>query len=327
MAGERELASLRPVRWHRIIDLVQQAGIEIAPWAVKRDGSPVKDPPKNPKYCYNWAFGGEGEPTVLCIWHSTMRLLDGQIVFVGNLRAYAMALERATESRLRSKKERDRARRQAKRAQDFDRKLQRAFRRGETVRVVSLLGEQGDDGEPGVGASNAELRYLDPVPWTVASYLDDGHFRLIRGASDAEAPEATVLFPSTPLFVDQFSLPIAPQGQIVTAKAYPRSSEVRSSVLKRAAGVCEHCRAAGFKTGSGAIYLETHHVVPLAEGGPDMEWNVLALCPNDHARAHYGVDRDELRQRFVCMLIEKFPAADQALRSHVQSHHTGTSGP
>ncbi|WP_407646473.1 HNH endonuclease [Henriciella aquimarina] len=49
---------------------------------------------------------------------------------------------------------------------------------------------------------------------------------------------------------------------------------------------------------SGALYLETHHIQPLAEGGADTLTNVIALCPNDHRKAHYGLDildfRDEL---------------------------------
>lgn len=45
----------------------------------------------------------------------------------------------------------------------------------------------------------------------------------------------------------------------------------------------------------GAIYLETHHVVPLSEGGTDLVTNVAALCPNDHKRAHFGSDANFIR--------------------------------
>jgi hypothetical protein len=58
--------------------------------------------------------------------------------------------------------------------------------------------------------------------------------------------------------------------------------------------VCELCGEPGFLTAAGSIYLETHHVVPLSLDGPDHESNVVALCPNDHRRAHFGSDRDVL---------------------------------
>ena len=41
--------------------------------------------------------------------------------------------------------------------------------------------------------------------------------------------------------------------------------------------------------------METHHIVPLSEGGSDGDDNVAALCPNHHREAHYGVDRDQIQ--------------------------------
>lgn len=43
-----------------------------------------------------------------------------------------------------------------------------------------------------------------------------------------------------------------------------------------------------------SVYFETHHVVPLAEGGADHESNVVALCANDHPRAHFAEIKDEI---------------------------------
>jgi 5-methylcytosine-specific restriction protein A len=56
----------------------------------------------------------------------------------------------------------------------------------------------------------------------------------------------------------------------------------------------------------GRIYLETHHVVPLSEKGVDHEWNVVALCPNDHREAHHGERRDAIRTRLLAMLAEVY---------------------
>jgi 5-methylcytosine-specific restriction protein A len=45
----------------------------------------------------------------------------------------------------------------------------------------------------------------------------------------------------------------------------------------------------------GKVFLETHHVIPLSEGGGDTEGNVVALCPNHHREAHHGANRDRMR--------------------------------
>lgn len=69
----------------------------------------------------------------------------------------------------------------------------------------------------------------------------------------------------------------------------------------RARGVCELCGTEGFRTAAGQVYLETHHVAPLSEGGLDQVSNVVALCPNDHRRAHHGSDRSDIRSRLTDM--------------------------
>jgi len=138
----------------------------------------------------------------------------------------------------------------------------------------------------------------------VHAYDDaSGRVRLVRGE--------TPLVSST--FVDQFSVPEPVEKRQVSAARYPRSAEVRASVLRRSQGICEHCGTPGFKTVDGAIYLETHHVVALADGGADQEWNVVALCANDHRHAHYGERRDKVREELLEKLAALHPAAQTAL--------------
>ena len=57
--------------------------------------------------------------------------------------------------------------------------------------------------------------------------------------------------------------------------------------------------------GDGRVYLETHHIVPLAENGRDTEQNVIALCPNEHREAHSGAKKIELRQLFADLICKK----------------------
>lgn len=80
-----------------------------------------------------------------------------------------------------------------------------------------------------------------------------------------------------------------PKKQSVTTESYYRDPQVKAWVLKRADGKCEQCnKAAPFKHPDGTKYLETHHVVPLSDGGEDTVENSIALCPNCHREVHYG---------------------------------------
>jgi hypothetical protein len=85
-----------------------------------------------------------------------------------------------------------------------------------------------------------------------------------------------------------------PDPKSRTINSYPRDPKVREEVLKRAKGKCEFCGTPGFECEDGGRYLESHHIIRLADDGEDRRMNVIALCPNDHREAHYGVNRDDL---------------------------------
>jgi len=73
---------------------------------------------------------------------------------------------------------------------------------------------------------------------------------------------------------------------------FERDPAVRAWVLNQADGKCELCGSKGpFQTDEGDFFLEVHHVVPLAEDGPDVIENAVALCPNCHRRCHLSIDR------------------------------------
>ncbi len=82
-----------------------------------------------------------------------------------------------------------------------------------------------------------------------------------------------------------------------TRSEYEKDPLVRAWVLQQARGICELCRKPGpFRDVRGSWYLETHHVLPLAEGGPDTVENTVALCPNCHRRCGVSPDADKVRQ-------------------------------
>jgi 5-methylcytosine-specific restriction endonuclease McrA len=87
-----------------------------------------------------------------------------------------------------------------------------------------------------------------------------------------------------------------------TPATYLRDQKVRSAVLLRAAGRCEYCGEEGFLKEDDSRYLETHHVIALANDGADKLTNVIALCPNDHRKAHFSSKRGSIEQEMLVKL-------------------------
>lgn len=76
----------------------------------------------------------------------------------------------------------------------------------------------------------------------------------------------------------------------VTTRVYKRSPYVVAEVLLRANGKCQSCRCdAPFLKEDGTPFLEVHHIEWLSKGGEGSVENAIALCPNCHRQAHYGV--------------------------------------
>lgn len=313
---ESVLESLHPSRNERIMDLVADAGIDVTSWGIRKDGSLIDNPCTNQTYCYEWAFGGGDQPTALCIWHSSLVISRGLILYDRNMRQYALELDRVAIDRSVRSDARSRARAQAKRARNFDLLLQHAYRKSGPVRVIMLEGKRHSQPDLGWDTSKVQYRTLDSEAWYVHFYSDDdGSCRLVRGIPPARILNGEDISPTQPVFVDQFSLPVPVVKHESTGFIFDRSSEVRRAVLERAAGVCECCGVLGFKMDNGRIFLETHHVIPLSKNGPDEKWNVVAICPNDHRRAHFGEDRAALRDQFIENLLVTYPGVESVFRA------------
>lgn len=90
-------------------------------------------------------------------------------------------------------------------------------------------------------------------------------------------------------------------GNIITREVittYHERSQVISEYIKnRASGICDLCgKEAPFKTKTGKPYLESHHVITLADGGPDVMYNAVALCPNCHRKMHAIKDKKDIQK-------------------------------
>jgi 5-methylcytosine-specific restriction enzyme A len=110
---------------------------------------------------------------------------------------------------------------------------------------------------------------------------------------------------------DEIAAPAVAQKD-ANGKVYMRDPAVRALVLLRAKGKCEFCGVDGFLKYDGKVYLETHHIVPLSEGGPDHVRNVIALCPNHHREAHFGKKRAVLRDDLQMIVATRLTVGTNA---------------
>ncbi len=90
------------------------------------------------------------------------------------------------------------------------------------------------------------------------------------------------------------------QSKTMEARLYYRSNAVKQYALARSNGVCEYCgHKAPFKTKQGAPYLEVHHLLRVADGGPDSPDGVAALCPNCHRNIHLGSTGADINDKLI----------------------------
>ncbi len=90
-----------------------------------------------------------------------------------------------------------------------------------------------------------------------------------------------------------------PSRQEYIGERYFRDPTVRKNVLSRARGFCEYCGKPGFVRENRTSYLECHHIIALASDGADKMTNVIALCPNHHREAHFGLNRGALELKMI----------------------------
>lgn len=76
-----------------------------------------------------------------------------------------------------------------------------------------------------------------------------------------------------------------------------RNQFIAEYTKERAKGVCDLCgKEAPFCDKNGKPYLESHHVITLAEGGPDGIYNTVAICPNCHRKIHVLNNKEDIKK-------------------------------
>ena len=274
------IEALMPKTKNCVFDLVEEAGFDMQDWVESYSGG--ANYKANPKYCYEWAYIQPGKVVILNLWHADMTEKDGQVTHRGNYRRDADFYRKSS-----SKPQ------WVKRATTLDQAIRTARDGSLPVRVIVLKGKVREKDDPAATPSKVSFRELDGDPWTITAYNDaTGEYELTRGILEQQ-------------YVDQFDINEAETPTLgrheVNISTFVRNAAVRRGALARAVGRCELCGEPGFEMTTGALYLETHHIVPLSEGGPDHLSNVVAVCPNDHRRAHFGRDRDEIARRLAAV--------------------------
>lgn len=88
-----------------------------------------------------------------------------------------------------------------------------------------------------------------------------------------------------------------------------RNQFIAEYTKNRANGICDLCgEPAPFIDKNGKPYLESHHVITLADGGPDVIYNTVAICPNCHRKIHILNNKDDTKK--LEKIILKYLLAD-----------------
>ncbi|MFK7701717.1 HNH endonuclease [Pseudomonas caspiana] len=313
-----DIASIRPIKKQLIIDAVAACGIDVGAWSFKRDGiTPVKTPQSNGGFCYEWSFRGVGNTIlVLCVWYEELVIVDGVVKFFGNLKKFSDDLIRELEKQRRNQK-RTVTDPRINRADHFTQTVRLAYDNETSVRVVIVRGPVRVIEDENKDNDRAIARQLDSEAWNVEFFnADSGEFVLVRsrkpgagykdGIREAGAETRFVAglvvdanWDERNDVVDQFVAEPRDEFYVLNGEKRRRDPNVRRQVLARSKGLCELTGVPGFETENGGTYLETHHIVPLCEGGPDTMENMIALSAEAHRMAHYGRNRDELRSDFI----------------------------
>lgn len=76
-------------------------------------------------------------------------------------------------------------------------------------------------------------------------------------------------------------------SRVTKSVTYERNMYVAEYAKRRAKGKCQLCGVdAPFIDKNGEPFLESHHVLKLADGGEDTIYNCAGICPNCHRKCH-----------------------------------------
>ena len=266
------LAEIEPNSIQRIIDLVEEAGVDVSDWSNFAGASPSK----NPKYCYNWSFLEPESVVVLCLWYDDMLPQDDNIIYDLNYPAILAGFSNgaASTSRGRATKMRD----------DIAAAMEQAL----PVRVIVCQGKRKSADNS--AASRVKFRHLDREPWSIRRVAAD-HYELRRGGPQ-------------PAFGDEAPEYEGYEGEVRRwfrvhrrREARLRREKIRMALQNNGGRLICEVPGCGFDFfarygGLGRGYAHVHHKEQLSTApsdGRSVKLNDLAVvCANCHAMIHVG---------------------------------------
>jgi hypothetical protein len=299
------LDKLKPQVRTNVIDVLKSLEIDVSSWGYRKNGSPIENPSLNSSKSSDWTYGGVGsETTVLFLWHSSLKIdTDGKTIFIKDSfksykEHYSSILGNTKEGSKHSASPR------YEKAQQFERVVAKLFESGGPCRVALLTAQDKNNQDDAGDERSVKFRELDSENWYVHGFSwISGEFKLVRGITQ----------PIEAKMDSQFDLNEPPDKYPTTGSAYWRSLDIKEKVLSRSNGICEFCSTPAFQTYKNTLFLEVHHAVPLGKNGVDALWNVVAICPNHHREAHFGLRREEMLSKFVDYLGELYPESKSEL--------------
>lgn len=268
------LDEIIPTERQLVMDLVREAGVDVADWANGRGGK--SRAAMNPRYCYEWSFVEPGKLVVLNLWHAEMRESQDTVSIALNLKKVS---ERETPRRKLWAKAMDNA-------------IRTAFSDGLPVRVIVLEGQRRNIDN--AKATRASMRLLDPTLWAVTEYNSStGACTIVRGGLAIAAEQ-----PPPDEILDGF------EGAARRRFVRHRQREAKLRLAKLAEArqrnkgrlLCEVARC-GFDFSErygdlGKNYAQVHHLEPLSDApdtGRRTTLDMLAVvCANCHVMIHVG---------------------------------------
>lgn len=93
----------------------------------------------------------------------------------------------------------------------------------------------------------------------------------------------------------------------IVERGYERKHKLVDLAKQRADYRCEvaDCTVELFTKPDGQRYVEVHHLIGMAEGGPDTMENLVCVCANHHRELHYGNQRGELKAQLQLLRTEE----------------------
>lgn len=151
--------------------------------------------------------------------------------------------------------------------------------------AIQVLAERGIP-KPSFGCTACKVEALEP---TSDEKLLNQRVQILLGKSFSYPPVGN----------------ISPERSVVAATtSVKRDPAVVAWIQNNANGKCELCmQTAPFLTKGNRPYLEVHHVITLANGGPDTVYNTVALCPNCHRAMHFSNDQAVLIDRIYAQVV------------------------